>query len=382
MNARIVLPKHYLDTDPCIQAARRNLAALKANQFDKDKDARERLEEMYSRFPRPDEQYFAQFRPMPPFPWTRTFQERHFGTGGLVSGAEEGRVQEQAMAEGISFSSEPDFEYDVPVDFGEDDLNYNVEDLAQDVGVIDDDYMPFSQENLENITSRARELPNRAEQHDHDHRMTHNQYQDYHGMSKDEEEPPNGTNLKDLQDEKSRLSNLICDLMDLADEDPSVAARLKVLRAQRKQVEKRIVEITGMTTSSMSVISSSMSEDRGSSLPQTRASPRKTLVSNEPAFTIPINKNDQIERALPVTPLRQLALSTDSSSQQPQELSEWSGFNFEWSLRVKDALQNVFKLPSFRKNQLEAINAVMAGRDVFVLMPTGGGKSLCYQVHN
>jgi ATP-dependent DNA helicase RecQ len=43
-------------------------------------------------------------------------------------------------------------------------------------------------------------------------------------------------------------------------------------------------------------------------------------------------------------------------------------------------LYDVFKLPSLRPSQLPIITTILANQDIVAVLPTGGGKSLCFQL--
>jgi ATP-dependent DNA helicase RecQ len=48
--------------------------------------------------------------------------------------------------------------------------------------------------------------------------------------------------------------------------------------------------------------------------------------------------------------------------------------------KAQEILRNIFGYNDFRGNQAAIIDHMIAGKDALVLMPTGGGKSLCFQI--
>ena len=66
--------------------------------------------------------------------------------------------------------------------------------------------------------------------------------------------------------------------------------------------------------------------------------------------------------------------------QRNNEASIAQNGSHPWSERMMHHLRNTFGISKFRGHQHEIINATLSGRDAFVVMRTGGGKSLTYQL--
>ncbi|XP_037622400.1 Bloom syndrome protein homolog isoform X1 [Sebastes umbrosus] len=99
-----------------------------------------------------------------------------------------------------------------------------------------------------------------------------------------------------------------------------------------------------------------------------------------------------VNQAGPSTSSWERKPTTPASTPKPPKISSpepnfrnpahdrFRGFNFPHSQEMMKIFHKRFGLHQFRFNQLEAINATILAEDTFVLMPTGGGKSLCYQL--
>ena len=64
----------------------------------------------------------------------------------------------------------------------------------------------------------------------------------------------------------------------------------------------------------------------------------------------------------------------------PRTKSPAKGATSKGDMNVTEALKKHFGFDSFKGDQKAIIETLLSGKDVFVLMPTGGGKSLCYQL--
>lgn len=60
--------------------------------------------------------------------------------------------------------------------------------------------------------------------------------------------------------------------------------------------------------------------------------------------------------------------------------SDWSKRDFPWNQQLLNTNKSLFKNDSLRPHQVLGLNAILARRDAFVLLPTGGGKSLTFQL--
>ncbi|XP_052797318.1 ATP-dependent DNA helicase Q1-like [Mya arenaria] len=85
-------------------------------------------------------------------------------------------------------------------------------------------------------------------------------------------------------------------------------------------------------------------------------------------------QTDLLDRETQLEAIITQANKTDSAD------NKWESNDFPWSGKLKETLKSVFKIGNLRPMQLQTMNVTMSGKDCILIMPTGGGKSLCFHL--
>lgn len=92
------------------------------------------------------------------------------------------------------------------------------------------------------------------------------------------------------------------------------------------------------------------------------------------------SERKQLESQL--SSLHRTSTTSGQSKSAPSRTStiDYQSSSFPWSSSLIPLLRKTFDIPSFRLCQEGVVNAAIDGRDIVCVMPTGGGKSLTYQL--